>query len=45
MNTHFCKVGKVSPNLNTVLNSKELEHNSFEQKTIKTLSIGNLSKK
>lgn len=45
MNTHFCKVGKVSPNLITVLNSKELEHNSIEQKTIKTLSIGKLSKK
>lgn len=45
MNTHFCKVGKVSPNLITVLNSKELEHNSTEQKTIKTLSIGKLSKK
>ncbi len=45
MNTHFCKVGTIRPNLNKGLNSPELENNSIEQKTVKTISLGKLSKK
>ncbi len=26
MNTHFCKVGKITPNLNKILSLKELEN-------------------
>lgn len=26
MNTHFCKVGKIKPNLNKILSLKELEN-------------------
>ena len=45
MKTHFCKVGTVRPNLNKVLNSKELEHDSVEEKIVKTIPLGKLSKK
>lgn len=45
MNTHFCKVGTIRPNLNKDLNSTELENNSIEQKIIKTIPSGKLSKK
>ena len=45
MNTHYCKVGTVRPNLNKVSNLAELEHDSIEQETIKTLPLGKLSKK
>lgn len=45
MNTHFCKVGTVLPNLNKGLNSKEIELNSVEQKSNTILPLGKLSKK
>ena len=45
MNTHFCKVGTVRPNLNKTLNSTELKPNSVEQKAVKVIKLGKLSKK
>lgn len=45
MNTHFCKVGNIRPTLNKDLNSMELKNISVDQKTIKTISLGKLSKK
>lgn len=45
MSTHFCKVGTVRPNLDNNFNSTKLEHNSVEQKTLKIINLGKLSKK
>ena len=44
MNTHYCKVGTVRPNLNKVENSMENENNSIETKTNKTSPFVKLSK-
>lgn len=45
MNSHYCKVGTVRPNLNKNLNSTELGRNSIEEKTTKVIALGKLSKK
>ena len=45
MSTHFCKVGTVRPNLNKELNSTRLNSNRIEQKAVKVIHLGKLSKK
>ena len=45
MSTHFCKVGTVRPNLNEGLNSTKLKPNSIEEKAVKVIQLGKLSKK
>lgn len=44
MNTHYCKVGTVRPNLNKTLDSEELKNTSNEQKTKTKSSFNKLSK-
>lgn len=44
MNTHYCKVGTVRPNLNKVENSMESENIPIEIKTKKTNPFVKLSK-
>lgn len=45
MSTHFCKVGTVRPNLNEGSNSTKLKSNSVDQKAVKVIQLGKLSKK
>jgi len=40
MNSHYCRVGTIKPNLKKGLLSKESEKNSFISETEKTLSSG-----
>jgi hypothetical protein len=40
MNTHYCKVGTVRPNLNKTLDSEELKNSSNKSKT-KTKNLFN----
>ena len=44
MNTHYCKVGTIRPNLNKNLNSTEKEKSSIALNTKKTIRIDKLSK-
>ncbi len=45
MSTHFCKVGTVRPNLNTILNSTEKKKNAVEQKIVKIVPRSKSTKK
>ena len=45
MNTHFCKVGTVRPNLNEGSNSTKLKSDLVDQKAVKVIQLGKLSKK
>jgi len=45
MNSHYCKVGTVRPNLNEGSNSTKLKPNSIQEKAVKVIPLGKLSKK
>lgn len=44
MNTHYCKVGTVRPNMDKVEDSQEIESNSIKQKSEKMPPVDESSK-